>query len=146
MFETEAILTKFFDAALTEGGSPFSPMYSALEFDYREGRTDVIISDEKGNLLAFEMKLKKWKEALYQAYRNSSFAHYSYVVVPPQTAKKAVKYEHEFVRRGVGLCSIDNTEIRVEIKAKWVEPLRPWLTESAIEFMAGGDHARRGAI
>lgn len=146
MFENEEILTQVFDTALSEAHSPFSPKRIAREFNYKEGRTDIIIFDEQGNLLAFEMKLTKWKQALHQAYRNSSFAHYSYIVVPSKTARLAARQEHEFLRRGVGLCSIDGTRIRIEIDARWAEPLRPWLTESAIEYMSGGNDARRCTI
>ena len=137
MFESEEHLTQFFDTALSNEHSPFSPECIAWEFDYREGCTDVIVSDSQGDLLAFEMKLEKWRQALNQAYRNSSFAHYSYVVVPSQTARRAARQEHEFLRRGVGLCSVDGFRIRIEIDARRTEPLRPWLTESALEYMAG---------
>lgn len=146
MFDSEKNLVHFFDTALMKENSPFSPECKAKEFDYREGRTDVIMSDKLGNLLAFEMKLEKWKQALNQAYRNTSFAHYSYVVVPLRTAQRAVKQEHEFIRRGVGLCSVDNSRIHIEIDARKCEPLRPWLTESAIEYMLGGNDVQRGAI
>lgn len=142
MFESEETLTQVFDIALSKKHSPFTPRYVAREFDYREGRTDVIAFDRNGNLLAFEMKLDKWKQALHQAYRNSSFAHYSYVVVPLQTALRAAMQEHEFLRRGVGLCSVDGTRIRIEIHAIRVEPLRPWLTESAIEYMVGAESCK----
>ncbi len=139
MFDSEETLVRAFDAALLKENSPFSPDCIAMEFDYREGRTDLIISDVQGNLIAFEMKLEKWKQALHQAYRNSSFAHYSYVVVPSRTAQKAAKLEQEFLRRGVGLCSVEGTQIRIEINARRAEPLRPWLTESAIEYIYGGE-------
>lgn len=143
MFKSEETLTQIFNVALSEKQSPFSPECIAREFDYSEGRTDVIVSDRQGNLLAFEMKLEKWKQALNQAYRNSSFAHYSYVVLPLRTARRAVKQQHEFLRRGVGLCSVDGARIQIEIDAKRSEPLRPWLTETAIGYMSEGNHARR---
>jgi len=142
MFINEETLTQVFDSALSEEHSPFSPKCVAREFDYKEGRTDVIVTDKQGNLLAFEMKLTKWKQALHQAYRNSSFAHYSYVVLPSITARRAARQEYEFLRRGIGLCSIDGTRIRIEIDARWAQPLRPWLTESAIAYMSGENHAR----
>lgn len=141
MFENEEHLTQFFDTALSQEHSPFSPECIAREFDYREGRTDVIVSDSQGNLLAFEMKLEKWKQALNQAYRNSSFAHYSYIVVPLRTAMRAVRQEYEFLRRGVGLCSVDDSRIRIEIDARRTEPLRPWLTKTALEYMFENNHA-----
>lgn len=139
MFDSEETLTQIFDVALSGEHSPFFPECIATEFDYREGRTDLIVSDKWGDLLAFEMKLENWKQALYQAYRNSSFAHYSYVVLPYPTARRAARHEHEFLRRGVGLCSVEGTRIRIEIDAKRTEPLRPWLTESAIDYIWGGE-------
>ncbi len=137
MFENERNLTQIFNTALEDEGSPFTLKCIAEEFYYKEGRTDVIISDQNDNLIAFEMKLEKWKQALYQAYRNSSFAHYSYVVVPSTTALRAAKQTHEFVRRGIGLISVDESGINIEIKAKCAEPLRPWLTEIAVKYMNG---------
>ncbi len=146
MFESEETLTQVFNNALLENHSPFMPECIAKEFYYQEGRTDVIVSDSMGNLLAFEMKLEKWKQALHQAYRNSSFAHYSYIVVPSRTAWRAIKNKHEFIRRGVGLCSVEDNIIRIEIDARFTEPLRPWLTESAIDFCMVGKHAQQCTI
>ncbi len=146
MFNSERNLTQVFSTALEDGHSPFVLECKAEEFNYTEGRTDVIICDRNGFLIAFEMKLDKWKHALNQAYRNSSFAHYSYVVVPSKTALRAAKREHEFVRRGVGLISVDESGINIEIKAKCVEPLRPWLTKSAIDYINGGDSCERRGV
>ena len=146
LFESERALTQFFGLALSDESSPFSSDRSAIEFDYREGRTDVILSDIEGNLVAFEMKLEKWKQALFQAYRNSSFAHYSYVVLPLETAKRAANHEYEFIRRGVGLCAVGDEEITIEITARRSEPLRPWITESALDYIYGGNNVRGFAI
>src|SRR2546427_5324293 len=40
--------------------------------------------------ISFEAKLKDWRYALDQAYRNTCFAHKSYVVVPEATALTAL--------------------------------------------------------
>ena len=40
------------------------------EFDYTRGRTDVIALNAAGQVLAFEAKLARWRDALHQAYRN----------------------------------------------------------------------------
>jgi len=136
MFASEKALSQGFDEAVAGGDTPFNPRFVAHEFDYREGRTDVIASDHYGDLFAFEMKLEKWRDALHQAYRNTSFAHFSYVVLPCKAADKAMQWRHEFVRRGVGLCSVNDEGVKVEIEAKRLKPLRPWLTQSAINFIA----------
>lgn len=135
MHTTEERLSLEFDDALLEKESPFTPKNLAREFDYREGRTDRILQNENGHLIAFEMKLSKWRQALHQAYRNSSFAHYSYVVLPAETARLAMNLEHEFRRRGVGLCSVANKKINIEIEAQQMDPLRPWLTRNAIDHL-----------
>lgn len=137
MFKSEKILTQAFGKALLGKHAPFKADYMGTEFDYREGRTDVLLTDMEGNLLAFEMKLDKWMKALHQAYRNSSFAHYSYVVLPRETADRAARRAHEFIRRGVGLCCIEGNRIEIKIAATRVEPLRPWLLTAAIEYLMG---------
>src|SRR5438105_2952246 len=73
------------------------------EFFYSRGRTDVVAVDEDESLIAFEAKLSDWKTALHQAYRNTCFAHSSYVVLPKKTALVAFRFVGEFEKRGVGL-------------------------------------------
>jgi hypothetical protein len=140
MFLSEKHLSQEFYDAIAGGNAPFNPRFLAHEFDYREGRADVVGSDHHGDLFAFEMKLRKWRDALNQAYRNTSFAHFSYVVLPYKAAQKAVRWRQEFVRRGVGLCSVSNEGVKVEIDAKRLIPLRPWLTQSAINYVEGKGH------
>jgi hypothetical protein len=135
MYADEASLTEVFHKELSASSSPFCAESTAKEFYYSEGKTDFIAMDESGNLIAFEMKLTKWREALHQAHRNTSFAHYSYVVLPAAVARLAAAKLHEFHRRGVGLCSVDNEGIRIEIQARRAEPLRPWLTVFAQEYI-----------
>jgi len=132
VYATEALLVNNFHERLRFPGSPFSPKSTANEFNYTEGRTDVVVVDENDNLIAFEMKLEKWREALHQAYRNASFAHYSYVVVPETTARLAFRRQHEFKRRGVGLCSVGKNGVQIEISARRSDPLRPWITAHAM--------------
>lgn len=108
----------------------------ACEFNYIRGRTDVIAINKNGDLLAFEAKLLQWKTALHQAYKNSSFAHYSYVIVPTDVAKNALRGKYEFEKRGVGLCSVDSSGVHIEIHATKKRPLQPWLTNNALEYIA----------
>ena len=64
---------------------------------------DVVGVTENQELISFEAKLKDWRSALQQAYRRTSFSHYSYVVLPKPIALKVVRYWHEFEMRGIGL-------------------------------------------
>lgn len=114
---------------------PFNLSELAHEFNYINGRVDILCSNSYGEIYAFEAKLSKWRIALNQAYRNSSFAHYSYVILPFSKINLAIKYSNEFLRRNVGLCSIAPDSIDIIIKAPKNKPLQPWLTNSAINFI-----------
>ena len=136
MYSLEIQLVEDFKNNLLPLDHPFRITELADEFNYLNGRVDVIAKSEEGLLIAFEAKLKKWRIALNQAYRNSSFAHLSYVVLPTDSAMNALKNYNEFLKRGVGLCSVNSEGIKIEINAKKNKPLQPWLTDSAFNFIA----------
>lgn len=138
MYSLEKDLVEDFKHHLGVGSGPFSVSSLAFEFDYRNGRVDIIGKSHDGELLSFEAKLTDWKKALNQAYRNTSFSHYSYVVLPSVVAAKVTKYSHEFTRRKVGLCFVDDSEISVEIPASRTTPIQRWLTESAMRLLEEG--------
>jgi hypothetical protein len=117
---------------ITENEAFFSCNSASHEFNYGSGRVDIVARSSKGELIAFEAKLTKWRDALHQAYRNCSFAHYSYVILPMKAARVAMRNSREFEIRGVGLCAVDGGPIRIEIPAERNEPLLPWLTHAAI--------------
>ena len=126
-YASEAALVDAFLVVLRRS-SPWGRVKASTEFDYQRGRTDVIALSSAGELLAFEAKLTKWRDALHQAYRNRCFARRSFVVVPRPVALVAMRYDEEFRRRKVGLCFVDNRHITVLIDAADNEPLQPWLT------------------
>lgn len=131
----ESELVKDLERLLVGTNNPFSWLKIGFEFDYRAGRVDVVAVNEFGELISFEAKLHRWRQAIHQAYRCTSFSHYSYVVLPEKEARKAAQYSHEFERRGIGLCSVGAAAITVEIEAAKNNPLQPWLTDSAIEHI-----------
>ncbi len=106
----------------------------AREFDYRRGRVDIIGVCEEGHLIAFEAKLTRWRDALHQAYRSTTFANFAYVVVPIATARRAMKFEVEFERRGVGLIAVEGNVVTIMLAAPRHDPLQPWLTEAALLY------------
>lgn len=140
MFLTEAALV---DALLKglETARPWGVEEIAREFFYLRGRTDVVSVISGGNVVAFEAKLEKWREALHQAYRNTCFAHWSFVLVPSQVARQAERFLAEFERRRVGLCTLAEGEIVVLYEASWAPPLQPWLAAQAISAARSGDGA-----
>jgi hypothetical protein len=133
--QREQHLVKEFESNIVQPQNPFAVSNLAFEFNYQSGRVDMIGKTNSGDLIAFEAKISRWRIALNQAYRSSSFAHYSYVVLPESTCRIARQNPHEFERRGVGLCSVSPSGIKVEIPASKKEPIQPWLTIRALEYI-----------
>jgi len=73
-------------------GVPWGTLKLAREFGYGRGRADLIAVDPYGRVIAFEAKIAAWREALHQAYRNTCFADYSYVVLPKKSARTAARH------------------------------------------------------
>jgi len=138
MFATEAELVEVFATTLASDQSCFAELKTLQEFPHSEGRADVIGIRSDGDVFAFEAKLHRWKDCLHQAYRNSFYAHYSYVILPVSTATEAARRQHEFERRGVGLCTVETGEIKIWITAQRKEPIKMWLTRAAAEAAAPG--------
>lgn len=135
MYNLECDLVEEFEDLLANSDHPFATLRIALEFGHSDGRVDIIASTQRGELIAFEAKLKQWRVAINQAYRNTSFSHYSYVVLPPQTVKNALKRRHEFERLGVGLCSVSPEGLVIEIPACRKVPFQPWITDTAMRYI-----------
>ena len=135
MYKLECHLVNDFEELLSSSDNPFTELRFAFEFGHSDGRVDVIARTESGDLIAFEAKLKQWRVAINQAYRNTSFSHYSYVVLPPQTVKNALRRRHEFERLGVGLCSVGPDGLVIEIPASRKAPFQPWITDTAMRYI-----------
>ena len=134
-YPTEASLVEELTLIVQRAASSIRCLEVTAEFDFRSGKTDLLGIDEDDELHAFEAKLTKWKRALEQACRNTSYAHYAYVVLPsPATA--ALKARDQYERRGVGLLVVGETSHRIEIAPKRSEPLLPWLTDTAKKRLA----------
>jgi hypothetical protein len=132
MYHLEQTLVETFTYRLSNLDiSPWGPVQHATEFFYRRGRTDVIALTEAGEIIAFEAKLKKWRTALHQAYRNTCFAHFSYIVVPEDVARRAIRYAAEFTRRSVGLCYPSLDGIVVLLEPPRLSPLQNLLSQQA---------------
>jgi hypothetical protein len=130
-YRTERQLVKAFVGGVKLDPTPFGQLSLAQEFFYQRGRADVVGVCEKGSVFAFEAKLTKWRMALQQAYRNTCFAHLSYVVLPWPTAQLARRYAAEFDRRRVGLCAMQDGTVVVLHYARQSEPVEPWLSQVA---------------
>jgi len=128
---------------------PFSPFatkeqtYFLTEFNYFRGRTDIVVLGQDNVIFAFEAKLKNWRKALNQAFRNTCFANFSYILVPESVAKYAEKYYEEFLKRSVGICYISNGEIMISYEAKHNKPIQDYLYERVkLSILEGEINAR----
>lgn len=121
----------------------FGPLKVATEFEYRRGRTDVVAMTPNNEIIAFEAKLEKWREALDQAYRNTCFANFSYVVLPENVAFRATKYYQEFIMRFVGICYLNAGKVVIAQEAIKTDPLQIWLYKQAKRtILEGQQHGK----
>jgi len=131
-FKSEQHLVDRFVSLLETDLTPWGKVAFSREFDYARGRADVVAVGEANTLIAVEAKLKDWKYALHQAYRNTCFAHRSFVLLPKAVALAVAVFGAEFERRGVGLCYIDGSSLVVVHNSPFITPLESWLASEAI--------------
>ena len=134
-FALESVLVNTLISHLGAETSPFGNMAIAPEFYYQTGRADLVGIGEDNSVIAFEAKLEKWRTAVHQAFRNTSFADYSFVVLPAKIARRAMASEGEFERRKVGLISVTPCGFEILIEHKTERVLRPRLREKAVQFI-----------
>ncbi len=133
LYKRESTLVADLARCLRNKKSPWGDLRLGFEFEYGGGIADVFAIRKSGEVIAFEAKLTKWKDAMHQAYRTQSFANRSYVVLPPLTAQIAISHEFEFRRRRVGLCTISQDGgIVTLIDSVEGLPLQPWLADRAV--------------
>lgn len=132
-FMSEQELVDEFLESIHSGVSPWGA--TATEFDYQSGRTDVIAIGAEDQLVAFEAKLTRWKVAVHQAFKNTCFADESYVVLPMRIAIRAYEQRGEFLKRRVGLCYVQDSDIVILIPAPRVSPLNLWLNAKATDHI-----------
>ena len=130
-YRYEKCLSEEFCEFLESKEGPWGDVNIKLEFNYVRGRTDIVALSSDGEIISFELKLNKWKKALDQAYRNTSFSNRSYVVLPECQIKNAKKHIGEFEKRSVGLCCVGKDGIVVAYPSKHQDPIQEWLLDDA---------------
>lgn len=134
-FQSEDVLISKFVEFIRAGESPWGSARVAREFDYQRGRTDVVLLTSSGQVVAFEAKLSRWRDALHQAYRNLCFADRSFIVLPRDIAERAVQFTAEFSKRGVGVCYVcSEGGIVVLLEATEEDPPQPWLRADVVRM------------
>jgi DNA-binding transcriptional ArsR family regulator len=91
----------------------------------------------KVEICSFELKLKNWQRALYQATRYRSFSQRVFVVMPPYSAEVAYKHKLLFERANIGLVSHDTTgKSRILVRPKIRPPHATYRTIMAIGMLS----------
>jgi hypothetical protein len=119
-FETESELTQAVlknpDFIDTLRSSSDGEIWQKRELKGLFGIPDLVIAfvgqdfeREKIRTFAFEMKRSNWKRALVQAFRYSSFADFSYVLMDRAYVHRALAHLDKFKRSNIGLASISKT-------------------------------------
>lgn len=139
LFATEEELVQSFGQVVNTTRTSLPKMRLCFEFVFTGGKTDIIGVTGASTVHSFEAKLKRWRDCLQQAYRSTSFAHYSYVLLPEDVVHNALQEPDEFRKRGVGLCSFANGKVRLHIRPQKQSPLQPWLTKRAVQKAWGED-------
>jgi DNA-binding transcriptional ArsR family regulator len=88
-------------------------------------------------ICSFELKLKNWQRALYQATRYRSFSHRVFVVMPRSSAELAHRHKHLFEKANIGLVSHDTSgQSRILVRPKTRPPHATYRTIMAIGMLS----------
>ena len=91
----------------------------------------------KVEICSFELKLKNWQRALYQATRYRSFSHRVFVVMPPCSAELAYAQKHRFEKANIGLVAHDTSgQSRILVRPKSRRPHATHRTFMAIGMLS----------
>lgn len=142
-FASEDALVVRLVSLLKSSTTQWGPVDVEKEWDYVSGFTDVLACTANGEIVAFEAKLRDWRTAIHQAYRNTTFARRAFVVMPAEVAARVSRSRNDFERHGVGLIGFDGKRLEFLIDAPRKEDplILPWMHERARAHFA--DIARR---
>lgn len=134
MYREEIQLVSQFRKTISELTTPLKIKHTEIEFVHLSGRTDIVGITDDGEIIAIEAKLTNWKNALQQAYRNTCFAHFSYVLLPSNKLTPAIKSEVEFTKRNVGLLTLVDNEVQIIIESRRNQPFVERITDRALKL------------
>lgn len=87
------------------------PGVGGNQFELPElGVADYLWASSSGRLDAFEFKLADWRKGATQAMRYRSYAHRSFLVMPPTAAIRAAQHLESFVNLRIGLWSFNSEQ------------------------------------
>lgn len=91
-------------------------------------RADLVAVADEG-LVAVEMKLARWREAVRQAVAYQVWAPHAYVALPFPRALRAARHRARFEAEGVGLLAVLDCDVRTFWPAARSARLFPALTD-----------------
>ncbi len=100
-----------------------------------------LVGARDGDLVAIELKLRDWREALRQALAYQLAADHVWVAMPLGTASNAYRQRWRFEAEGIGLLAVDDEGgVRTPIPAKVSPRLLPFLREGVLQRPPSPDH------
>jgi len=94
-----------------------------------DGRRADLVAISDAGVVAVELKLFRWRQALRQAVAYQVWAADAYVALPFVPALRAVRHRHRFASEGVGLLAVLDGSVRTFIEAAPSPRLFPPLTD-----------------
>lgn len=106
-------------------------VHHVTELRITDNRADIVYfqhTDESavGVVIAVEAKLRDWRKAIRQAYRDKLFANRAYVALPECYASAAISNIAEFQRAAVGLVVLEEGNARFYHHPPASAPLSPY--------------------
>jgi hypothetical protein len=97
------------------------------------GRIADLVAQRDGQLVAVELKLEDWREALGQAMHYQLAAHLAYIAMPLNQAVLPLRQRSRLERQGVGLLGVHPLgEVRTLVEAKGSTRRLPFLSEHVL--------------
>lgn len=113
MYSSEVRMSKVFENFLEKKIINSIQDY-ACEVVNLDGIPDFVLFEKTKSKLnikytvAFELKLKNWKQAMRQAFKYKVFSNESYVLMPKANIGPALKNIDQFKKYNIGLATLDN--------------------------------------
>lgn len=107
------------------------------------GRWADLIGIRDDEVVAIEMKLSAWRQALHQAVAYQVGADRTWVAMPLVAASRAYRHRYRFEAEGVGLIAVDDRGgVRVPLPAAPSPRLLPFVREGVrVQFAGSGEPA-----
>lgn len=97
------------------------------------GRYADLVAQQGEELVAVELKLEDWREALAQAMHYQLAAHKAYIAMPLDQAILPLRQRSRLERQGVGLLAVPPLgEVRTLLEAKESNRRLPFLTKHTL--------------